>query len=322
MAISRRTVVNFGLLILVNAMWSTQYAGYKAATERMGPIALTAWTFLIAALVLLPFVVCDKHPGRIPDGPSAQALSAAQPHSRALLSKQNIIGFLILGVSAVAGSVFLACGEKLSTASNGSMIALTVPILTAVLASLVLNEKMTLVRWVSLGVALGGVLILSDIDWRHLGLASSAFLLGNVLILLACTANSFYNVFCKEMVSRFTPRELLLYTYMLAFILTLPFLVWAEPHSLASLHSYTLRTWVALLGESIFSFGLGMLLWAVVLTRIDVSQASVSIYLLPFFGVVLSALTLHEKITPTMALGGLVTLAGTMLMTSLERSPN
>jgi len=319
--ISRRAIINFGLLVLVNAMWSTQYAGFKAATEKMGPITLTAWTFLLATLVLLPFVGREKHPGLAPDAAS-QASTASTSRSRALLNRRNIIGFLILGVVAVAGSVFLAWGEKLSTASNGSLIALTVPIITAVLASFILSEKMTLVRWASLGIALGGVLILSNIDWRHLGLTSSTFLLGNILILLACTANSLYNVFCKEMLSRFTPLEVLICTYGLGLLLTLPLLIWVEPLSLASIHTYEPRTWVSVLGVSIFSFGLGMLLWAVVLTRIDVSQASVSIYLLPFFGVLLSALTLHEKITPTMVLGGLVTLAGTMLMTSLEGSSN
>jgi drug/metabolite transporter (DMT)-like permease len=320
--ISRRAVINFGLLVLVNAMWSTQYAGYKAATDKIGPVTLTAWAFLLATLVLLPFVGREKRPHSAPDGAAVRASTAITPGSRSLLNRRNIIGFLILGVVAVAGSAFLAWGEKLSTASNGSLIALTVPIITAVLASFILNERMTPVRWASLGIALGGVLILSNIDWWHLGLTSSTFLLGNVLILLACTANSLYNVFCKEMLSRFTPLEVLIFTYVLGFILTLPLLIWVEPLSLASIHSYELRTWVSVLGASIFSFGLGMLLWAVVLTRIDVSQASVSIYLLPFFGVLLSALTLHEKITPTMVLGGLVTLAGTLLMTSLEGSPD
>ena len=39
-------------------------------------------------------------------------------------------------------------------------------------------EKMTAVRWASLVVALAGVLILSDFDWRHLGLASGKYAFG------------------------------------------------------------------------------------------------------------------------------------------------
>ena len=61
-----------------------------------------------------------------------------------------------------------------------------------------------------------------------------------------------------------------------------------------------------------------MVLWMFLLKRLDVSQASVSIYLLPFLGVLISAVTLNERITPTMIVGGLVTLAGTILITSLE----
>ena len=49
-------------------------------------------------------------------------------------------------------------------------------------------------------------------------------------------------------------------------------------------------------------------------------KAPVSIYLLPFFGVIISALTLKERITRTMMLGGLVTLAGAILITSLDPS--
>jgi drug/metabolite transporter (DMT)-like permease len=49
-----------------------------------------------------------------------------------------------------------------------------------------------------------------------------------------------------------------------------------------------------------------------------VSQASVSIYLLPLLGVLFSAVLLKERITPAMVVGGLLTLAGTVLMTSMD----
>jgi len=77
---------------------------------------------------------------------------------------------------------------------------------------------------------------------------------------------------------------------------------------------------LALIVLSALSWGLAMVLWMFLLKRLDVSQASVSIYLLPFLGVLISAATLHEKITAPMIVGGLVTLAGTILITTLEPS--
>jgi drug/metabolite transporter (DMT)-like permease len=52
-----------------------------------------------------------------------------------------------------------------------------------------------------------------------------------------------------------------------------------------------------------------------VLRRLDVSQASVSIYLLPFLGVLISAVTLHERITGSMLIGGALSLAGAVMIT-------
>src|SRR5690349_16026675 len=54
--ISRRSAVDVSLLVLVNAMWAAQYSAYKLASEKMGPVTVSASTFLFASLVLLPFL--------------------------------------------------------------------------------------------------------------------------------------------------------------------------------------------------------------------------------------------------------------------------
>jgi drug/metabolite transporter (DMT)-like permease len=61
-----------------------------------------------------------------------------------------------------------------------------------------------------------------------------------------------------------------------------------------------------------------MVLWMWVLSRIEATQASVSIYLLSVFGVVLSALTLHEKLSLVQLMGGCLVMAGTVLTSEYE----
>jgi drug/metabolite transporter (DMT)-like permease len=302
-------------------MWAGQYAAYKTATEQMGPITVSAWTFLLAASVLTPFILRERRRASSADPlPSPEGLAAAL-NSRSFWTRRNALGFLMVGVfGLVPSSCFLAWGTMRSTASNAALIYLTIPIITAVLAATILGEKMTRTRWISLFVSLGGVLLLSDLDWRQLGVASSKFLLGNVLILLACLSSAFYNVYAKELLRRFTPLQVLVYGYLMAVVLSLPLLMWVEPLSLSALQGYTRATWLSLVVLSVLSWGLAMVLWMYLLTRLDVSQASVSIYLLPFLGVLISALTLKEKITTAMIVGGLVTLFGTILITSTEKT--
>ena len=317
MQISRRVVADVGLLVLVNTMWAAQYAAYKTASEKIKPVTVSTWTFLIAAMILLPFLIRERR--NLPAGNPLRLDPSDRLTHPSLWNGRNVFDFLVLGIlGLIPASAFLAWGTDRSTASNAALIYLTIPIITALLASVMVHEKMTPARWVSLVVALAGVLILSDFDWRHLGLTSGKYAFANFLILLACTSSSFYNVCSKKLLRLFTPLEVLIYGYLTAVIASVPLLIWVEPFRWSDLLAYNAATWISLLVLSVLSWGLAMILWMYLLKRLDVSQASVSVYLLPFLGVLVSAVTLKERITPTMILGGAVTLIGTILVTSTE----
>jgi drug/metabolite transporter (DMT)-like permease len=66
------------------------------------------------------------------------------------------------------------------------------------------------------------------------------------------------------------------------------------------------------------SLSFSTLLYFWVIDKIDVTQASLSIYLLPIFGVLLSTVIVKEKITPSLVFGGLLVFAGTFLVTVYE----
>src|ERR1700730_12963470 len=301
-----KSLTNFSLLVIVNAMWAAQYAAYKTASVQMGPVTVSAWTFFLAAIILLPFLLKERF-----------GLEARK--DRRGWTRRDVIGFVVVGVFGfVTASALLAWGTERSTASNAALIYLTVPILTAVLASLILGERMTWIRWLSLAVSLAGVMLLSRSDLRRQSLVRGEFLVGNVLVLLACASSSFYNVYSKDLLNRFSALEILVYGYTMAVVLSIPPLIWAEPLSWSALAGYSAATWLAVLVLSIFSWGLAMVLWMFVLRRLDVSQASVSIYMLPFLGVLISAATLHERITGSMLVGGGITLAGAVMITVAE----
>jgi drug/metabolite transporter (DMT)-like permease len=301
-----KNLVNVALLLVVNGMWAAQYAAYKTASTQMGPVAVSAWTFLFATLILLPFLLKERLPSKDFRGPRCW-------------SRRDWTGFIVIGIfGLVPASAFLAWGTERSTASNAALIYLTVPILTAVLASIILGERMTWIRGLSLGISLAGVVLLSRSDLRQQSLVRSEFLVGNVLVLLACASSSFYNVYSKDLLKRFSGLEILVYGYAMALVLSIPLLIWSEPLTWSVIASYTTATWLSVLVLSVFSWGLAMVLWMFVLRRLDVSQASASIYLLPFLGVLISAVTLHERITGSMLIGGGITLAGAVMITVAE----
>lgn len=295
--------INLGLLILVNLMWGAQYPAYKVASRQVGPIAIGAWAFLLGGMAMLPFLLRERA------ARSGRTAGAA-------LSHRTVAQFVVLGVAGlIPASAFLAWGTDHSTASNAALLYLTIPVLTAVLAAILLSERMNPMRWGSLGISLVGAAVISMPDWRQQQLGKAHFLAGNVVILLACSSSSFYNVYCKALLKRFGDLEVLVYGYAVALLCSVPLLIWAEPLSFAGVAAYSRQTWTALLVLSVLSWGLAMALWMFVLRRIDVTQASLSIYLLPFFGVLISTAVLGENITPPMIAGGVITLLGTILAT-------
>jgi drug/metabolite transporter (DMT)-like permease len=311
-----RQWVNIGLLILVNMMWGSMYVFYKKLVGYdVGPMAISLWTFVIAIFVLTPFLLWERRDGR----KIAQLLQAAGPNSRSLLDRRNLTQFLIVGVVCLLpASACMPWGEQHTTATHAAILALTIPILTAPLAALVVKEKMTIVRWLSLAIALAGGLILSLADTGS-GAADSpakggmGMLWGNTLVLVSCSASALYNVCSKDLLRRFTSFEVPIYGFCLGTIVTLCLMPFLEPSAWQAISNYDMKCWWTILGLGVLAWALPQALWMYVLTRIDVSLASISIYLLPFSGVLLAAVILGERITVPMIVGGGITLVGTTL---------
>jgi hypothetical protein len=108
---------------------SCDVPAYKTASSHMGPVEVGAPTFVLATLILVPFLPKERtrrNPGAI----------------RRQSTTRDWIGFMVIGIfGLVPASAFLAWGTERSTASNAALIYLTVPILTAVPASVFLGER-------------------------------------------------------------------------------------------------------------------------------------------------------------------------------------
>jgi drug/metabolite transporter (DMT)-like permease len=215
----------------------------------------------------------------------------------------------------VAAQVGATWGTQLSLAANAALLNLALPVVTGFLAYLMLRERMTPLRWTGLVLALGGALIGSGIDWGSLSLANRGYALGNALVLLGVTGSAFYNTYSKKLLARHDPVDLLLYSYYFVLLVMTPVTTIAEPASFRAVAGFRIEVWVALGLLAVLQYGLSMVLFLRVLTRLDATQAALSNYLIPFFGLGLAAAILGERLTPLMIVSGVVVLASTFFAT-------
>jgi drug/metabolite transporter (DMT)-like permease len=173
---------------------------------------------------------------------------------------------------------------------------------------------MNRIRWISFGIALLVVLACSGVDWKSLDFRRS-YLGGNVLIFFSVLGSAFYNAYSKKVLERHSPLQVLLYSYYALLLVLLPLTIAAEPSGFVNLSHYSRTVWVGLAILAVFQYFLSMVIFLNVLTRLDATQAALSNYLIPFFGVLIAALVLHERLTGFMMVGGLLALLSTLLIT-------
>jgi drug/metabolite transporter (DMT)-like permease len=213
--------------------------------------------------------------------------------------------------------VLLTIGTQQSTASNGSIISLTLPVVSALLAVIFLKEKMNTLRWVSFGIAIVGVVLCSIRDIASTDFSAN-YLIGNLLIFSGILGSGFYNTICKKIADDYTEMEMLFYTYIFMVVLLFPFVWYYEGNVLTSIASFNTNTWIGLSLLTIFHNFLSMILFFTALKNLEAIQVALSNFLITFFGLPIAVLFLHEKLNPMAIIGGLLVLISTLVITIWE----
>jgi drug/metabolite transporter (DMT)-like permease len=302
-------VRDWAYLLVCNLIWASQFAMVKLVQTQTGFVFATFFPMTLATLILLPLVLHER-----------RKRSAEMRTQR--LTLRDIGHFAALGVlGQVAAQLCVTWGTGLSTAASAALLSLSLPILTTIMAFFLLGERLTLVRLIAFALALLGVLQTSGIDMAGVHFEGAHNLLGNLLIFVSVAGSAFYNVYSKRLLHRFTPLELLFYSYIAAITCMFPIAVVVEPQGFVDLPHYRLSVWVGLLLLAVFQYALSMIIFLRVLRRVDATQAAVMNYLIPFFGVLIGWAILKEPLTGAMIFGGVLGVGSTLFATVWDKPP-
>jgi drug/metabolite transporter (DMT)-like permease len=303
MAAQRSSTINLAALVVVNLLWAAQYPAYKIAGDSMEPAALNFWMLVLALVLLLPLRLREKWVRKGAD---------------LKIGWRTLYEYLLLGVlGIVPPSVMLSWGISHSSASNAALLSLTIPILMTVLGVAMLGERLTLLRIFSLFLGLMGTLMISTTDLARASFSRN-LLVGNLVILIAGLGSAFYNTYSKSLLSTYSELEVLINSYVVGALACAGISIAVENRPFFLIWGYPVKIWLAVAVLGLLCWGLAMVLWMWVLNRLDVGQVSTSIYLLPLFGLVLSIVSVHDRITLSEIVGGVLTVAGTATLTLFE----
>jgi drug/metabolite transporter (DMT)-like permease len=269
--------------------WGVNFVLAGPVLSDLSPLWAAALRFLLGAALML--IIAWKQ--------GADLTSLAKRHWRVhiLLSVLGIVGF----------NLFFFHAMQNTSADNGALVMATNPLLTALLAAILLGERITVRHLVALPVALAGVAVgSSNGNLDRLGHFQVAK--GDLLMLCANLTWASFNVATR----RYMPKEHAVGNTALmmsagAMILTVI--------ALSGDTSFAVPGWHAASALVIMAAGgtvIAYLFWSLGIQHLGAGRAAVFLNLVPVFAMLVSGL-LGTQPSASQVSGGLIVLAGVTL---------
>lgn len=272
-------------LVGANAVWGGSIAATQPVLAHVPPATLAFLRALIALGVLWPLAT------RTGVGPARGRVPA------------------LMGLSGVA--LFGLCqnvGLRYADVATASLIQGAIPILTVLVAALVLGERLSGPRLTGVVASLGGVAALVLGGGSDLGLAA----LGNLLPLASAVSFAAYTVLGRR---AFAGGALALLAGAMRYAVLGLLPVAAVELALVGMAAPTLRDLLLVLYLGAGCSALAFALAAYGLRHLEAGQAAVFGNLKPLLGLALAAVFLDARLTPGHLASGTVVLAGVWLAT-------
>ncbi|KXY30276.1 hypothetical protein AT269_09365 [Bacillus cereus] len=265
-------------------IWGTAFPGIRMGLEAYTPEHLTLLRLLIASLILFLFSLIYKL--RLPDLKDIPVIFIF-----------GALGFTIYHIA-------LNYGEKSVNAGPASLIVSVTPILTAILASVFLNEKMKLNGWIGGVISFVGIAFLSLSQGDSIQLNS-----GGLLILMAAISESLFFVFQRPYLKKYGFLPFTIYTIWSGTVFMLIFLPGIYEEIVAAPIEVTLS--VIYLG--VFPTVLPYIALAYITSHASASEATSSLYLTPVTACIIAWIWLGEVPTFVSIIGGGITILGVVI---------
>lgn len=286
-------IKDIGALLLLAALWGGSFLFMRIAVPVFGPFVLAELRVALAGGALLVYAAASR------------ALPALRTQAKQ---------FLILGaLNAAIPYTLIATAELHLTASLAAILNATTPLFTAVVAAVWLKDRLGAKKRIGLVLGIVGVAIL--VDWSPLPFGT-VVALSIAASLAASLSYGLAGVFSKAAFTGVPPLALAIGQQVGASALLLPF---ALPAAVVAPPSRpSLAVVCTVLALAVLSTSLAYLLYFYLIVNVGPMGAVSVTFLIPVFGVLWSALFLHERLRVGTIIGLVVILASVILVTGVQ----
>ena len=286
----QHNIPGYCVLAAAASIWGGMYVVSKFALDYIPPFTLLWLRYVTALCVLIPLALRQQ---------------------KSPLTRHDHRAFLLVGCVGYVVSVGLQfVGTRLSSAHNGAIITSASPAFILLFAWLMLEERLTARKLLSVIMATAGVLIVVGCDTGTGG--SGSALLGNLALIGAAVTWALLSVLARKFSARLSPLAITAGAVFWAAIMTTPIMI-VEWRFLPVQGLGTPLLWAAVLYLGVVATAGAFYFWNKGLSLVEAGTASVFFFLQPVVGSVLGWLVLGEQLTRSFFIGGGVILLAVVI---------
>ncbi|MEO6503031.1 MAG: EamA family transporter [Jatrophihabitantaceae bacterium] len=271
--------------------WASAFVGIRDAVRYFSPGSLALFRYLIASVVLAAMLAATRSPlPRLRDWPR--------------LALVGLLGITIYNLALNFGSQSIQAG-------SAAFLIQTSPLFTAIFAVLLLNERVTRIAFVGMGIGFAGALMIFFGEGKEVALEPGA-----LLILLAAVVFSLFFITQKPLLAKYNAIQVITVAVWIGTALMAPFALGLRSEIADAPAS---GIWVVVF-LAVFPGALAYASWSYVLSRIPASKAGSLLYFAGPVTVLISWLWLSEVPTLLSLLGGLLAIGGAVIVNTWGRT--
>jgi drug/metabolite transporter (DMT)-like permease len=270
-------------LTIAASIWGGMFVVSKYTLDFISPSSLISLRYIIALFILSPF--CNR--------------SKDKTNIKKLSRRDWLLIFLIGFVGYFLSIFFQFLGTKLTDAHTGSLITTVSPIFTFILAFLILKEKFTFLKIVSIIISISGIMLIMNFSF-----SMSSHVFGIIMLFLAALSWAILSVLVKLASAKFSSLFITTYAILFALLSSLPVSVYEMSSGPFLLFDY--RVILGVLYTGIMATAAAYLLWNKGLQYIDAGIGSLFIFFQTIIGTIFGYIFLNESITINFIAGSIL----------------
>lgn len=276
--------------IVTALLFSGSFVAAKYTTFDLSPINITFLRYVIAMIFLtlyIPFI--DK--------------------SKLKIKRKDLLKVILTGVFGIIGyHLFFFSSLKYTAVTNTGVINAFSPVVTGLLASLFLKERLTKINYLGILLSLIGVLILIT-KGKLIFIFILNFNIGDILMLMAVLSWAIYSLIIKKLSKKYSSFTITYYSAISGVTILLFLSIFQG--GVAEIANISSRSIYSILYMGIFASGIGYLMYNKGIKSLGPTKTSSLVYsIVPVFVAILSYLFFKEKLTIPLFISILLIILG------------